>query len=190
MRLSATPGMYLGEGARAFGAPQIHIQPGSTVTLGAAVALTSRRQAGRKATHQVSIRTTTAEARIVIGTATHFHASSIHAATSVTIGRRCRISAGCQIMDFIPPDSPLALEAGALASGPQPVVIGDEVQIGANCIILPGTCIASGSVITAGSVVSGEVLPVNTGFARHTNVSAPRPLSKLRLSVRAAAELH
>ncbi|MGN7780842.1 acyltransferase [Mycolicibacterium sp. 22603] len=37
------------------------------------------------------------------------------------------------------------------------VVIGDDVWIGANAVILPGTTIGSGAVIGAGTVVSGEV---------------------------------
>lgn len=39
----------------------------------------------------------------------------------------------------------------------RPVVIGDDVWIGANAVILPGTIIGSGAVIGAGAVVSGEV---------------------------------
>jgi maltose O-acetyltransferase len=39
----------------------------------------------------------------------------------------------------------------------KPVVIGDNVWVGANCTILPGTVIGSGSVVSAGSIVSGEI---------------------------------
>jgi acetyltransferase-like isoleucine patch superfamily enzyme len=39
----------------------------------------------------------------------------------------------------------------------RPVVIGDDVWIGANAVILPGTTIGSGAVIGAGTVVSGVV---------------------------------
>lgn len=40
-----------------------------------------------------------------------------------------------------------------------PIVIEDNVWIGANCTILPGAIIRQGSVIAAGSVVNKEILP-------------------------------
>lgn len=37
------------------------------------------------------------------------------------------------------------------------VIIGDDVWVGANAVILPGATIGSGSIIGAGTVVSGEI---------------------------------
>ena len=45
------------------------------------------------------------------------------------------------------------------SSKPRPVVIGDDVWIGARVIILPGVHIGNGSVIGAGSVVTKDVAP-------------------------------
>jgi acetyltransferase-like isoleucine patch superfamily enzyme len=39
----------------------------------------------------------------------------------------------------------------------KPVVIGDDVWLGANAVVLPGTSIGSGAVIGAGTVVSGDI---------------------------------
>jgi acetyltransferase-like isoleucine patch superfamily enzyme len=39
----------------------------------------------------------------------------------------------------------------------KPVAIGDDVWVGANAVILPGTSIGAGAVIGAGSVVSGDI---------------------------------
>ena len=45
------------------------------------------------------------------------------------------------------------------SSEPRPVVIGDDVWIGARVIILPGVHIGDGAVIGAGSVVTKDVEP-------------------------------
>lgn len=39
----------------------------------------------------------------------------------------------------------------------RPVVIGEDVWIGANAVVLPGTSIGAGAVIAAGTVVSGDI---------------------------------
>lgn len=39
----------------------------------------------------------------------------------------------------------------------KPVVIGEDVWIGANAVILPGTSVGAGAVVGAGSVVSGNI---------------------------------
>lgn len=44
------------------------------------------------------------------------------------------------------------------------VVIGDDVWIGANAVILPGSSIGAGAVIGAGTVVNGEVPPGAIAF--------------------------
>ncbi len=42
---------------------------------------------------------------------------------------------------------------------PKPVVIEEDVWIGARCIILPGVTLGKGSVVAAGSVVTRDVRP-------------------------------
>ena len=39
------------------------------------------------------------------------------------------------------------------------VIVDDNVWVGANCVLLPGTRIGKGSIIAAGAVVGGEVPP-------------------------------
>ena len=41
----------------------------------------------------------------------------------------------------------------------RPVTVGDNVWLGTNCFILPGTTIGEGSIVAAGAVVRGEVPP-------------------------------
>lgn len=49
-----------------------------------------------------------------------------------------------------------------------PVIIGENVWIGANCVVLRGTKIGDGSIIAAGSVVSKDV-PANTLLIQKRN---------------------
>ncbi len=53
-------------------------------------------------------------------------------------------------------DIPMTEQGG---TGPDPVVIGDDVWIGARAIILPGVRIGHGAVVGAGSVVTKDIQP-------------------------------
>ncbi len=64
------------------------------------------------------------------------------------IGTNCHIGAGAVIAGVIEPPSA------------QPVVIEDNVLVGANAVILEGVRIEQGSVVAAGSVVTTDVPPL------------------------------
>jgi len=53
-------------------------------------------------------------------------------------------------------DIPMTEQGG---TGPDPVVIGDDVWIGTRVIILPGVTVGHGAVLAAGSVVTKDVQP-------------------------------
>lgn len=69
-----------------------------------------------------------------------------------TIGKNCHIGAGAVIAGVIEPPSAT------------PVVIEDDVVIGANAVILEGVRVGKGSVVAAGAVVTKDV-PPNTVVA-------------------------
>ncbi|MGZ4134012.1 MAG: 2,3,4,5-tetrahydropyridine-2,6-dicarboxylate N-acetyltransferase [Tumebacillaceae bacterium] len=62
-----------------------------------------------------------------------------------TIGKNCHIGAGTVVAGVIEPPSAL------------PVVIEDDVVVGANCVILEGVRVGKGSVVAAGAVVTQDV---------------------------------
>ena len=78
---------------------------------------------------------------------------------SVTVGRHCLIGPNCYISDanhgtlpgIAPKDQPMQVK---------PVVIEDEVWLGANVVVLPGVRIGRGAIIGAGAVVTKDV-PAN-----------------------------
>jgi acetyltransferase-like isoleucine patch superfamily enzyme len=102
------------------------------------------------------------DAVIEIGDNTRISGSCIHAYKKITIGRNCLIAANCQIIDGNGHDlsfTQVNNRINTLGEAKE-IMIEDNVWIGANCIILPGSKIGQGSVISAGSVVSGNIPPM------------------------------
>jgi tetrahydrodipicolinate N-acetyltransferase len=64
-----------------------------------------------------------------------------------TVGKNCHIGAGTVLAGVIEPPSA------------KPVVIEDEVLIGANAVVLEGVTVGTGSVVAAGAVVTQDVAP-------------------------------
>ena len=64
-----------------------------------------------------------------------------------TVGKNCHIGAGTVLAGVIEPPSA------------QPVVIEDDVLIGANAVVLEGVTVGKGSVVAAGAVVTKDVPP-------------------------------
>ncbi len=69
-----------------------------------------------------------------------------------TVGKNCHIGAGCVLAGVIEPPSA------------EPVVIEDDVVIGANAVVLEGIRVKKGAVVAAGAVVVEDV-PENTVVA-------------------------
>jgi acetyltransferase-like isoleucine patch superfamily enzyme len=90
-------------------------------------------------------------------------AATIYVHESITIGSNVKLGGGCQIFDTnfhsldpiiraSPDDNVNAKNA--------PVVIGDNVFIGANCIVGKGITIGENSIVAAGAVVTRSI-PAN-----------------------------
>jgi acetyltransferase-like isoleucine patch superfamily enzyme len=83
----------------------------------------------------------------------------VTASGGVKIGARSLVGYRTQILSVnhrLPAGQAKIFDAG---SQPKPVVIEDDVWIGANCMILPGVTIGHGSVVAAGSVVTKSIQP-------------------------------
>jgi len=90
------------------------------------------------------------------------HGCVLVTAREITIGNDCRIAAFSTFRDS--PGHPLDPEARRRGDPPhedvvRPVVLEDNVWIGANVIVNPGVRIGEGSVVASGSVVSSSVPP-------------------------------
>jgi acetyltransferase-like isoleucine patch superfamily enzyme len=96
----------------------------------------------------------------------------INAAQRVEIGERCLISWDCDILDT---DFHRIWynEDGIEVPVSAPVIIGNDVWIGARCIILKGVEIGDNCVIGAGSVVTSNILPNSLAAGNPAKVIRP-----------------
>jgi acetyltransferase-like isoleucine patch superfamily enzyme len=99
----------------------------------------------------------------------------IYSGNGVRIGKQVLIAANCTLApvnhEYRRRDVPILAQRFMPSRGG--IVIGDDVWIGANCVILDGAVIGRGAVIGACSLVRGEIEPysINVGVpARKTGV--------------------
>ncbi len=95
--------------------------------------------------------------RITIGT--NFGVNSgcyINGIGGITIGNYVLIGSNVTISSGMHPISGMAPPIFARPSKPKPIIIHDDVWIGAGAVIMPGITLAKGSVIGANSVVTKD----------------------------------
>lgn len=149
------------------GWPDICIFDDGKIILGEGVVLNSSRKRYHVGLYgPVRLIANGSNAIIEIGSNTRIHGSSIQAKGCLKIGANCLIAANCQILDnnghdvLIESPEKRINTHGTVKS----VTIEDDVWVGMNSIILPGSTIRRGAVIAAGSIVRGEI-PENALFA-------------------------
>lgn len=99
------------------------------------------------------------DALIEVGDETRLNGVSIHATRLIRIGRNCLIAANVSLLDSDGHGVSLADRAKANPVS-EPIVIEDNVWIGANAIVLKGVTIGRGAIVAAGSVVTRDVAPM------------------------------
>jgi acetyltransferase-like isoleucine patch superfamily enzyme len=145
---------------RVFGRPLVDIRYGSELILGDNVILNSRNRGYHLNMHSpVKLFADKYGAVIRIGENSRIHGSCLHAGESITIGRNCLIAANCQIFDGSGHDLSFDNVSARIytVGSTKPVVIEDNVWLGANVIVLPGVTIGFGAVVAANSVVTKNV---------------------------------
>ncbi len=99
------------------------------------------------------------------------YGTTVSAVERVEIGKDCNIGQYCIIMD----SDYHSVENHHLPGESRPVVIQDDVWLGARTVVLRGSTIGRGSVIGANSVVTGEIPPYSVAAG-----SPARVLRRLR----------
>ena len=142
------------------GIPVLFFKKDGRLILGNNVSLKSNKRSYHLHMHSpVKIMADRPGAVIEIGDNTRINGSCIHAYKKISIGKNCLIAANCQIFDGSGHDLSFPDVANRINTigDAKPIIIEDNVWIGANCIILPGVRIGQGSVISAGSVVHKDI---------------------------------
>jgi acetyltransferase-like isoleucine patch superfamily enzyme len=144
-----------------YGLPFIRIGGrGSSISIGKNfIACSDVRRNSLGVFQRVIIKTVGHGAKIVIGDDVGISGCTISAATSITIGNHVLLGSGCLVTDSDahPIDPEERRQGGGGVS--KPIVIEDDVFVGARAMILKGVTIGKGSVVGAGAVVAKSVPP-------------------------------
>ncbi len=155
----ALRGIELGPGWRCYGLPIIQRHRRSQIRIGAGMSLRSAARSNPLGPqHPVIISTRRPGAQLLIGDDFGMTGGSLVCDERITIGDRVWVGANSVIADtdFHPLDPALRARQ-PLAAQTAPVVIGDDVFIGMNALVLKGVTLGAGAVIGAGSVVSRNI---------------------------------
>jgi acetyltransferase-like isoleucine patch superfamily enzyme len=155
-------GVKMGRGCRFNGLPIVRLAPGARITLGNNVTINSRfdsNEAGMP--HPTIFASLTDDSQIDIGDGSGISGASIVARAGIRIGERVLVGAGACIWDtdFHPLDPAIRREHQTRGARSAPVVIEDEVFIGARAILLKGVTIGRGAVIGAAALVAKDIAP-------------------------------
>lgn len=152
-------GVQCGRNLTALGHPIISIARGAQITLGNDVMLLSwSRFTALGVNHPVVFRAMKEGARIVIGNHVGISGGTICANEAVTIGDNTMLGANVTIADTdFHPLAPENRRYSRKNVATAPVIIGENVFVGAGTFILKGVRIGSNSVIGAGSVVTADI---------------------------------
>ena len=154
-------GATVGNGVTVTGAPIVSMAADSKISVADSVVLVSLSEwTALGVSRPVILRTLLPKAAISIGPETGMSGTTVCAAYRITIGARVLIGADVMIVDtdFHEVDRiPRRHMPIPVPSEEDAVSVGDDVFIGARSVVLKGSSIGNGSVIAAGSVVTGPI---------------------------------
>ena len=154
-------GVAWGRDWRIFGRPILQRHRESQINVGDGLSLRSWPRSNPLApTAPVVLSTRRADAELTIGDDCGFTGTTLVAADRVVIGDRVLVGGNASIVDtdfhpLTPEGRAEDINAGAAA----PIVIGDDVFVGMEALILKGVTVGEGAVVGAGSVVTQDVSP-------------------------------
>lgn len=141
-------GVRLGRGCSFNGLPILRRHPGSRILVGQRCSFNSASDAHQGGIARPCILWTLApNANIEIGDGCGFSGTVISAECGIRLGRNVRCGTNTRIMDG-------DMHSGDPRAGtPQPVVIGDDVWLGTNTLVMKGVTIGEGTFVGSNSLV-------------------------------------
>ena len=101
------------------------------------------------------------DAHVIIGNNVGMSSTVIRACKRIEIGNHVKIGANCILIDTDSHSKNYLVRRGQYTDWGEssPIIIEDDVFIGANCIVLKGVTIGARSIIAAGSIVTKNIPP-------------------------------
>lgn len=153
------PNFKIGHSFQLFGKLIISVRKDSVVNIGKNVIFRSNTKSNLVGIYKPVSISVSEKGILNIGDNSGFSGTSIHVINSITIGKYCNFGGNTAIWDN--DFHPLEYKARRIHDIQQiksvPIVIGDDVFVGANSIILKGVTIGDRAIIGAGSVVSKDI---------------------------------
>ncbi len=153
------PQVQLGENLRLIGEPIFDVAPDASVKIGSNVTMISLPEGNLSGLSKGCSVGVEPGGKLTIGDGCGFSGVSIYCALEISIGSHLTCGANVCIWDtdFHPLDAAARGANDRSAIARKPVIIGNDVFLGANVLVLKGARIGDRAVIGAGSVVTGEV---------------------------------
>jgi len=101
-------------------------------------------------------------AAITIGAESRLHGCCLHASSRITLGRKCLLAAGAQVLDAHGHTAEMrfARLRSRIADAPEPIEIGAFCWLGLGALVFKGARLGEGCIVSAYSVVTrGEYPP-------------------------------
>lgn len=137
----------------------IKLFPTANVTIGDNLYFSSGWAVNALCTNKRGILYATQNATITIGDNVGMSSTVLWAHESITIGNHVKIGGNCILMDTDAHNMDYVIRRGQYTDWgiSSPILIEDDVFIGANCIVLKGVTVGARSIIAAGSVVTKSI---------------------------------
>lgn len=155
-------GVKFGKNLQVFGVPLVYKHKKAEIVLGNNVVLTSLTRVNRAGiNHKVTLVAPGEDSKIYIGSNSGISGGVIYAVSSITIGEYVNIGVNVCIYDtdfhsinYLERRKKIYKNVKS-----KPIVIEDDVWIGANTMILKGVRIGRGAIVGAGSIVTKSIPP-------------------------------
>jgi acetyltransferase-like isoleucine patch superfamily enzyme len=151
-------GIKWGKNWRLFGLPVIHKYKGSDIRIGSNFTMRNWYTSNPLGVNRSFLTTLSKDSKLIIGDNVGISGSVICVAEEINIGNNTLVGANTRIFDndfHSINHEERGIDAENIKS--KKIIIGENVLIGANCLIIKGVNIGNNSIIGAGSVVTGAI---------------------------------